>query len=63
MTQLLLVLLLALIAFDFALHVWWLLTGKPLFYFPSWRVYNIFWTAFWGVALVLVLSAIYTAGA
>lgn len=46
-----------LIAIDLTLHVAQIANGyKPFILFPSWKVYSIWWTSYWGITLVLAIT-------
>lgn len=57
-----LVILCLMTAYDVSLHlvqVFGVEECHPLYpVFPSWQVYDIFWTAYWGFALILVIYAL-----
>lgn len=55
------------IIYDFSIHLIYLLGMEEFFlkrkinYWPEWegRKYQVFWSIFWGIALVLILIYIY----
>ena len=64
--EILLYLVLAMIIYDFSIHLIYLLGKEKPFlkrrinYWPEWpgRKYQIFWTLFWGLASIILLSYI-----
>ena len=47
-------LLVGLVVFDLILHVYQLVTSKYLIFFPE-GIYDIFWTTYWGLFLILLV--------
>lgn len=59
-----LIILLGMILWDWSLHLVELFNAvdyHPLYpWFSSWHQYNIFWTAYWGIAIVLIILFLIT---
>ena len=51
-------LLVAMVTWDLSLHIYQLITNDYLIYFKD-GFYDIFWTSFWGLFLILLLYELY----